>query len=812
LSNLRGEVSDYLIRVHVRRRSATRLKHIHYELRIVMALYHLHSSALDRCRNFRGDPGVRPVHVRRGRLDDAQRPNERTLQSQPAYRKILNCPGRLRSIQRIRGHGHRAHTVVLNSCLVVRRIHRRALLILNTKTMHANRLIQEKSPYLLQHAHNPVDWYPWGDEAFEKARREDKPIFLSIGYSTCHWCHVMERESFENETIAGLVNRWFVPIKVDREERPDIDRIYMSYVQATTGGGGWPMSVWLTPDLKPFVGGTYFPPENKYGRAGFPVILERIAQAWQNDRARILETSAGILEQLRAQASAGSAGSDRIEPSVSDAAFNQFRRSFDSKLGGFGSAPKFPRPSVHNFLLRYWKRTGNEEARDMVVETLLAMEKGGMHDQLGGGFHRYSVDEYWFVPHFEKMLYDQAQLVISYLEAFQITGDPTIATAARRTLDYVMRDMTAPEGGFYSAEDADSAIDPAHPHDKSEGAFYIWSMREVIDLLGDDRAGRFAFRYGMEPDGNVSNDPHHEFTGRNILFQAHDIEDDLAEAERILFEARAKRPRPHLDDKILTAWNGLMISAFAKAAAILDAPEYAQAARRAANFLLSTLRREDGTLLRRFRQGDAGIAAMLDDYAFLVQGLIDLYESTFEFRYLDSSIAITQQQCRLLEDGAGGFFASDHEDASSLMRIKDDYDGAEPSGNSVALLNLLRLHRITGREDFESSARRLIAAFHGKLVAQPFGMPQMLAACEFDMAAPREIVVAGNRSSPLARLLWKQFDPNRVLLHAGPEIAAYQPAIAAMNLSGDRAAVYVCENFTCHQPAVTEQDLVALLR
>jgi len=668
--------------------------------------------------------------------------------------------------------------------------------------MHANRLIQEKSPYLLQHAHNPVDWYPWGDEAFERARREDKPIFLSIGYSTCHWCHVMERESFENEAIAELVNRWFVPIKVDREERPDIDRIYMNYVQATTGGGGWPMSVWLTPELKPFVGGTYFPPENRYGRAGFPLVLERIAQAWKTERSKIEENSNGIMEQLRLQASAAETGADRLETSAADTAFNQFRRSFDSKLGGFGSAPKFPRPSVHNFLLRYWKRTGRDDARDMVVETLLAMEKGGMHDQLGGGFHRYSVDESWFVPHFEKMLYDQAQLVISYLEAFQITQEETLAKAARRTLDYVMRDMTAPEGGFYSAEDADSAVDAAHPHEKSEGAFYIWSMQEVVDLLGPDRAVRFAEAYGMEPDGNVSNDPHHEFTGKNILFQAQPFED--SGAEKILFDARTQRPRPHLDDKILTAWNGLMISAFAKGAAILDSLRYAQAARRAADFVLSTLRREDGTLLRRFRAGDAAIAGMLDDYAFLAQGLIDLYEATFDFKYLEAATAITGKQRDILEAEAGGFYSSAHEDASRLMRIRDDYDGAEPSGNSVALLNLLRLHRITGRLDFETSARKLIAAFHGKLTAMPFGLPQMLAACEFDWAPQREIVVAGGETP---RLLWKNFDPNRILLHAGPEMAGYQPATAAMTRTG----VYICENFTCHAPAVTEQELAAML-
>jgi len=696
--------------------------------------------------------------------------------------------------------------------------------------MHANRLMQEKSPYLQQHAHNPVDWYPWGDEAFEKARREDKPIFLSIGYSTCHWCHVMERESFENEAIAELVNRWFVPIKVDREERPDIDRIYMNYVQATTGGGGWPMSVWLTPDLKPFVGGTYFPPENRYGRAGFPVILERVAEAWKNDRRKILETSAGIMEQLRLQAGGGVGGADRIEASIPEAAFQQFRRSFDSKLGGFGSAPKFPRPSVHNFLLRYWKRTGDDEARDMVVETLLAMERGGMHDQLGGGFHRYSVDEYWFVPHFEKMLYDQAQLVISYLEAFQITGETTLATAARRTLDYAMRDMTASGGGFYSAEDADSAVDPALPHEKSEGAFYIWSSREVFELLSADHARWFAWRYGIEPDGNVSNDPHHEFTGRNILFQAHTVDETahhfdtpvsevakaLAEAERFLFDVRAKRPRPHLDDKILTSWNGLMISAFAKAGAILDEPKYTVAARRAADFVLATLRHPDGTLLRRFRDGEAAIDGMLDDYAFFVQGLLDLYESTFEFRYLAEAIGITGKQRELLEDEAGGFFASAHEDASRLMRIKDDYDGAEPSGNSIALGNLLRLHRITGGEEFEASARRSIAAFHGRLAATPFAMPQMLAACEFDMAPPREIVVAGTPGNSIwgamAGLLWAKFDPNRVLLYAGPEIAGYRSEIESMNARDGRTTVYVCENFACQAPASTEADLAGLLR
>ena len=572
--------------------------------------------------------------------------------------------------------------------------------------MNPNRLQHEKSPYLRQHALNPVDWFPWGEEALAKAREEDKPIFLSIGYSTCHWCHVMERESFEVESTAALLNQWLVPVKIDREERPDIDRIYMNYVQAATGGGGWPMSVWLTPDLHPFVGGTYFPPDNRYGRPGFPDILRRVAQAWRDDRAKIVESSSSVMEELRRQSAVTADGPDHIPASVMESAFQQFRRTYDSKLGGFGGPPKFPRPSVHNFLLRYWKRTGDDEALDMVAETLIAMEKGGMNDQLGGGFHRYSVDEYWFVPHFEKMLYDQAQLIGSYLEAFQITGNATMALAARRTIDYVLREMTAPEGAFWSAEDADSVVDPADPHHKSEGWFYIWSWAEVVELLGEQKARWFAYRYGMEPNGNVVNDPHHEFTGRNILFQAHGLEETahhfdrdpdevmraIAEAQQQLFQARGKRVRPGLDDKILTAWNGLMISAIARAAAILDDRAYADAAARAAAFLLATMRSPEGGLLRRYRDGEAAIGAMLDDYAFLVQGLIDLYEATFEFRYLKQAIALTDEQRARFEDReGGGFYASAQADAAKLNRIKDDYDGAEPSGNSVTLLNLLRL-------------------------------------------------------------------------------------------------------------------------
>src|SRR5271166_70890 len=479
----------------------------------------------------------------------------------------------------------------------------------------ANHLLAEKSPYLQQHAHNPVDWYPWGPEAFDKASREQKPIFLSIGYSTCHWCHVMERESFENEAIAQLVNKDFVPIKVDREERPDVDHIYMTFVQATTGSGGWPMSVFLTPDLEPFFGGTYFPPDNRYGRPGFPALLAQIAAAWRNDRERVIASGGDILAQLRKLG--GDTSPAALDRGVLDACFHYFRRKFDRTRGGFGAAPKFPRPSVLNFLLRYYQDNGNQEALEMTLQTLASMAAGGMNDQLGGGFHRYSVDERWFVPHFEKMLYDQAQLAVSYLEAFQITHDPFYAKIARSTLDYVLRDMTHPDGGFYSAEDADSVIDPGNPREKGEGAFYVWSAEELKPF------GQFAAIYGVEQNGNVHDDPHGEFGGKNILY-LRESPDDATEAalqpvKAALLAIRAKRVRPHLDDKILTAWNGLMISAFAKGAQILNEPRYLAAAQRAAHFILTKMYDAKTCLLqRRYRDGDSAISGFLDDYAFLI--------------------------------------------------------------------------------------------------------------------------------------------------------------------------------------------------
>jgi hypothetical protein len=703
--------------------------------------------------------------------------------------------------------------------------------------MHTNQLADQKSPYLLQHAHNPVDWYPWGPTAFEKAQRENKPIFLSIGYSTCHWCHVMERESFENQQTADILNRDFVAIKVDREERPDIDRIYMTFVQATTGSGGWPMSVWLTPDLQPFFGGTYFPPVNRFGHPGFPAVLTQIATAWRTQHAQILDSARDTVEQLRKQVQVQPThtGWADIDAATIDTGFFVFRRTFDSHLGGFGGAPKFPRPSVHNFLLRYYARTKSEDALEMVLKTLREMAKGGMHDQLGGGFHRYSVDERWFVPHFEKMLYDQGQLAIAYLEAFQITHDPQYAAVARRIFDYVLRDMTDSGGAFYSAEDADSAADASQPNVKGEGAFYIWSAAEIRALVEAPVSDWFFHRYGVLEGGNVSNDPHEEFTGRNILYQANEIEDTalhfdrtageiragLERAGETLLAARGKRPRPHLDDKVLTSWNGLMISALALGGAVLDEPRYAEAARTAAEFLIAHMvDPQSGILLRRYRDGDAAIPGFLDDYALFAQALLDLYETQFDRRHLDLALRLAEKQRELFEDTAQGAFFSSTEGASGLvLRVKEDYDGAEPSGNSVALMNLLRLAQITNREDLRASAERLLAAFAARLTAAPVALPQMLAACEFRLGEPRQIILVGDRDAAdtkaLLRTLYSRFVPHRiVLLVDSPEaraaLSADIPTIAAMERIEGHASAYVCRDYTCQLP-VYESDRFAEL-
>ena len=692
-----------------------------------------------------------------------------------------------------------------------------------------NRLSGEKSPYLLQHANNPVDWYPWGPEAFEKARLENKPIFLSVGYSTCHWCHVMERESFESEAVARILNRFFVPIKVDREERPDVDRIYMMFVQATTGSGGWPMSVWLTPELKPFYGGTYFPPDNRYGRPGFSAILEHIAGVWRDDQAKVEKSGSDMVVQLRGYASVtgapGIIGKDTLE-----GLFSHFRRSFDSQYGGFGNSPKFPRPVALNFLFRWYALTKNAEARDMATATLRAMANGGMYDQLGGGFHRYSVDQRWFVPHFEKMLYDQGQLVVSYLEAFQLTQDQHFATIARETLDYVLRDMTSPEGAFFSAEDADSVIDPADPHEKGEGAFYIWTQVEIQAALGQPASAQVIKHFGVEQDGNVHEDPHREFIGKNILFVNHPANADFLaswpQSKEKLLALRAFRVRPHLDDKLLTAWNGLMISAFALAAQCLSENRYREASETAVAFFRNRMfNAETKTLLRRFRDGDAAIPGFLDDYAFLANALVDLYETTFDVSHIQFAEQLATRLLQLFEDqNEGGFFASAEGDASLLLRIKEEYDGAEPSGNSMAILILLRLAAYTGRKDFEQSAKKALSAFAHRMQAGSPGMPQMLVASLWAESAPTQaesaptqIVLVGSDVQELAQIVWKQFIPSRLVFGLNNEASiAYwtglHPELNLMQAIDGKPTAFICKNFSCELPITSPAALEASLQ
>jgi len=709
---------------------------------------------------------------------------------------------------------------------------------------HTNRLAQEKSPYLLQHAHNPVDWYPWGEEAFAKARKENKPIFLSVGYSTCHWCHVMAHESFENDEVAAIMNREFVNIKVDREERPDVDRVYMTFVQATTGGGGWPMSVWLTPDLKPFVGGTYFPPEERYGQPAFKKVLERIATAWKEDHDKIVEQGSKIVEALRESQSAGP-GEGKIDGSVLDAAYKQLDRTYDPKEGGFGNAPKFPRPVALNFLTRFYARDpkgdAGKHALDMALFTLRKMAAGGMHDHIGGGFHRYSVDRYWHVPHFEKMLYDQAQLALAYLDAFQITKDKKYESVARDILDYVTRDMTSKEGGFFSAEDADSPVagggDPGHAK-TAEGAFYVWTKKEIDDALGDS-AEVFDFHYGVQAHGNApeGSDPHDEFRGKNILIERHTIAETarrfkrsegeigelLTRSREKLLTIRAQRPRPHLDDKIISSWNGLMISAYARAAHVIDEPRYLEIATRAANFVRTKLYDPSGKILyRSYREGRSNIEGFADDYAFVVQGLLDLYEASFDVEWLKLAGDLRATQDRLFFDEKhGGYFSSSGRDESVFVRMKDDNDGAEPAASSVAALNLLRLTQIYDDPKMAERAKKTIDAFSTILSQFPSGMPQMLVAVENSLGKPRQIVIAGKKDSPETKALLKEvhrhFLPNTIVILAdGDEGQKYlgekNQAIRAMSLVEGKPAAYVCENFTCKAPVTDLKQLSDLLK
>ena len=632
--------------------------------------------------------------------------------------------------------------------------------------MSTNRLAREKSPYLLQHADNPVDWFPWGDEAFAKAQKENKPIFLSIGYSTCHWCHVMAHESFEDKATAEIMNREFVNIKVDREERPDVDRVYMTFVQATTGGGGWPMSVWLTPDLKPFVGGTYFPPVDRYGQPAFKKVLERIAAAWKADCTKISEQGEKIIGALKQTTAFGQTDKE-FDSGVMEAAYEQFARTFDASEGGFGGAPKFPRPVTLNFLTRFYARDPHSDAGKRALEmdlvTLRKMAAGGMHDHIGGGFHRYSVDRYWHVPHFEKMLYDQAQLTVAYLDAFQITRDTQYESVARGILDYVARDMTSEEGGFFSAEDADSLFEHGKP-EHGEGAFYVWTKAEVGEALGEV-AEIFSFHYGIEENGNAptGSDPHGEFTGKNILIERHSIaetashfgktEEDtrrlLADVRAKLFTIRAKQPRPHLDDKIITAWNGLMISAFARGAQVLDDKTYLETAARAAEFLRTDLYDQSRKVLaRNFREG-RGVDGFADDYAFFIQALLDLYEASFEIKWLKFAIELQSSfDAQFLDATNGGYFTVTGRDPSILFRMKEDNDSAEPAASSIGALNLARLAATRSDAQLLTRAKQTISAFASQLTNFPSALPQMLVGVDFLQGSTRQIVIAGAKNEP----------------------------------------------------------------
>ena len=712
-----------------------------------------------------------------------------------------------------------------------------------------NRLAHERSPYLLQHAANPVDWYPWSEEAFLRARTEDKPIFLSIGYSTCHWCHVMEHESFVDRGIAELLNTHFVSIKVDREERPDVDRVYMAFVQATSGSGGWPMTVFLTPELKPFYGGTYFPPVSRWGKPGFADLLGEHARVWREDRARVEEAAGELLERLRLVTNTG--GHSRAESTLAsaealDLAVGQFQAVFDSRRGGFGDAPKFPRPSELLFLLRETaRRRAESRTADlplrMAAGTLRAMALGGMRDQIGGGFHRYSVDGEWRVPHFEKMLYDQAQLVLAYLEAAQATGDAFFAEVAEDTLHYVMRDMTDVDGGFFSAEDADSvppegASDPnAH---RTEGAFYVWSDAEIADLLGDD-APLARRRFGIESGGNAPHDPQGEFTGKNLLYVAEEIHDiaartgmeetavraGLEHIRAAMFAARERRPRPHLDDKVLTAWNGLMIAAFARAARVLpDAPaagEYMRAARRSASFIRDVLWNPGSrTLLRRYRQGDAAIEGYAEDYAFLTFGLLELFQADGEAQWFEW--ASTLQDVldeRFWDPDEGGWFSTTGKDPAVLLRLKEDYDGAEPAAGSMAVLNLLALTHLAPDEERLAKAERTLARLGPRVGTAARALPMMLCALSAWHAGLSQIVIAGDRGAAETRALMRELAAHYlpfalvVPVEPGPKGEAAGNALSFLSGMTPRgsAAAYVCRDFTCQQPVTTAEAFAALL-
>jgi len=693
---------------------------------------------------------------------------------------------------------------------------------MTTSDRRPNRLIKEKSPYLLQHAYNPVDWHAWNDEAFEKARVENKPIFLSIGYSTCHWCHVMGKESFEDAEVAALMNQAFVSIKVDREERPDIDHVYMTVCQMMTGGGGWPLTIVMTPDKKPFFAATYIPKESRFGRPGMVELIPGIREVWTTRHKDVLDSAENLTSAL--QSIEKEKPGERIDSGVFDKAFEELRQRFDKTYGGFSGAPKFPTPHNFFFLLRYWRREESQEALKMVEKTLQEIRWGGIFDQIGFGFHRYSTDREWLVPHFEKMLYDQAMLALAYLETYQATGNTLYADTAKEIFTYVLRDLRSPEGGFYSAEDADS--------EGVEGKFYIWTEKELRELLSPEKADLIVRVFNVEKNGNFREAASGKSVGANILFTGKSFADIASEmklpedelkkkirsARAKLFEVRERRVRPHKDDKILTDWNGLMIAALARGAQVLGDRAYADAAEKALEFILERMRKPDGRLLHRFRDSEASIAAHLDDYAFLVWGLIETYEATFDAQYLTTALELNKDMIRHFWDERGGglYFTSD--DAENLIvRKKEVSDGALPSGNAVAMLNLLRLSRYTGDADLEDRAFRIQKAFSEQVRQFTSGYTQFLSAVDFGLSASHDVVISGSLGAKeMLHALRSRFSPNQVLLfRPSGEQGAGIDAVAAFaknygSLDG-KATAYVCSGRSCKDPTTEVKDLLALL-
>jgi hypothetical protein len=684
-----------------------------------------------------------------------------------------------------------------------------------------NRLSREKSPYLLQHAGNPVDWYPWGEEAFDRARRMDKPVFLSIGYSTCHWCHVMARESFQDQEVAELMNQVFVCVKVDREERPDIDEIYMRVCHMLTGSGGWPLTIVMTPDKKPFFAGTYLPKKGRFGRIGVVELTLAVKELWENRREEAVtsaEKIAGALRTVEAADPGPEPGGETL-----DRAFHALTERYDAEYGGIGDAPKFPMVPSLFFLLRYWKRRENPEALEMAARTLREMRMGGIYDHVGYGFHRYATDRRWLVPHFEKMLYDQALLAIAYIEAYQATGDEDMGRTAREILEYVLRDMRSPEGGFYSAEDAESGGE--------EGGFYLWRLHEVYGVLGREDGELVAEAYGLREEGNYLDEATRRKTGRNILhlrkplsrtaseagLREGDLRRRLQAALRKLFTAREARTRPGKDDKVLADWNGLMIAALARAGQVFEDQVYVEAAEEAAGFILENMTTEDGRLLHRYREGDAAIPGYLDDYAYLTWGLLELYEATFRWDYVKQALRLNEVLLRHFWDHElGGFFFTPDDGEELLMRRKTAHDGSLPSGNSVALHNLLRLARLTADNRLEEMAADLARAFSRDVAGFPMGHLHLLGAVDFALGPTCEVVIAGagdggEEARRMLRALRSRYLPRKVVVLLGEEKEELPPLLAELTGRGRETVAYVCRGYACGRPVKTAEELMSLL-